>query len=190
MAGPTGASSGQTKRGARPAPAKRAAAAAPAARVAPVVVAEAPVVAVPVAPVVAATPIASAEPRAAASQPALPVVVNVPALAPPPTAPREVQALFYGALVVLAGFAAILVALAVVLWNIKTGPDATAILGVVTTAIAGLGGAFFGITVGQQGTATANKERATAEAAKDAAQTQTIRFAAHMDPAVARRLVG
>ena len=99
------------------------------------------------------------------------------------------MALLYGLIVVVAGFAAILIALCLVLINSKVGNDATAILGVITTAIAGLGGAFFGVTVGQQGTATANKERAAAEAAKDAAQMRTIKFAAYMDPAVGRRLV-
>jgi hypothetical protein len=76
-----------------------------------------------------------------------------------------------------------------VVLNYKTASDATAILGIVTTAIAGLGGAFFGMTIGQQGTASANKERAAAESAKDEAVKQTIRFAANMDPTVARRLV-
>ncbi len=95
----------------------------------------------------------------------------------------------YGLIVVVSGFAAILIALGLVLIGNKAGTDATAILGVITTAIAGLGGAFFGVTVGQQGTTSANKERAAAEAAKDEAQMRTIRFAAHMDPEVGRRLV-
>jgi hypothetical protein len=98
------------------------------------------------------------------------------------------MALLYGLIVVVAGFAAILVALWLVLIN-KAGNDATAILGVIATAVAGLGGAFFGVTVGQQGTTSANRERAAAEAAKDAAQMRTIKFAAYMDPAVGRRLV-
>jgi len=99
------------------------------------------------------------------------------------------MALLYGLIVVVAGFAAILIALCLVLINNKVGDSATAILGIITTAIAGLGGAFFGVTVGQQGTSSANKERAAAEAAKDAAQMRTIKFAAYMDPAVGRRLV-
>jgi hypothetical protein len=91
-------------------------------------------------------------------------------------------------IVVVAGFITIAIGLAMVLIA-KPTSDPTAILGIVTTAIAGLGGAFFGVTVGQQGTMTANKERAAAEAAKDVAQMRTIKYAANMDPAVGRRLV-
>jgi hypothetical protein len=130
-----------------------------------------------------------------APAPAVPAPAPAPNVASAPTraqapapAPREGQALLYGLIVVVAGFVAILVGLTLVLINVK-GSDATAILGVITTAIAGLGGAFFGVTVGQQGTASANRERAAAEAAKDAAQMRTIKFAAYMDPAVGRRLV-
>ena len=90
---------------------------------------------------------------------------------------------------VVAGFFAILVALWLVVVNYHAASDATAVLGIITTAIAGLGGAFFGVAVGQLGTATANKERAVAVAAKDEAFRQTLRFAAHMDPSVAKRLV-
>jgi hypothetical protein len=99
------------------------------------------------------------------------------------------MALLYGMLVVLGGFVAILIALWLVVINYDKSADATAVLGAITTAIAGLGGAFFGITVGQQGTASANKQRAVAEAAKDEAQMRTIKFAANMDPNVARRLI-
>jgi hypothetical protein len=99
------------------------------------------------------------------------------------------MALIYGMIVVIAGFVAILIGLFLVLLNVKAGSDATAILGMITTAIAGLGGAFFGVTVGQQGTTSANKERAAAEAAKDEAQMRTIKFAAYMDPVVGRSLV-
>jgi hypothetical protein len=102
---------------------------------------------------------------------------------------REGMALLYGTIVVIAGFVAILIALFLVLINVKAGSDETAILGVITTTIAGLGGAALGVTAGQQGTALANKERAAAEAAKDEAQMRTIKFAAYMDPNVGRGLV-
>jgi hypothetical protein len=95
----------------------------------------------------------------------------------------------YGLIVVLAGFVAILIGLLIVVLNYRTATDATAILGVITTAIAGLGGAFFGVAIGQQGTATANRERSVAEAGKDEAQMRALRFAANMDPVVASRLV-
>jgi hypothetical protein len=91
-------------------------------------------------------------------------------------------------IVVVAGFVAILIGLSLVLIN-KSGNDAAALLGVITTSVTGLGGAAIGFAVGQQGTSSANKERAAAEAAKDAAQMRTIKFAAYMDPAVGRRLV-
>jgi hypothetical protein len=120
------------------------------------------------------------------------VVVRMPAAAPAaPAAPaaRENTAILYGLIVVVAGFVAILFGLWLVVINYKTASDATAILGIITTAIAGLGGAFFGVAIGQQGTSSANKERASAEVAKDEAQMRTIKFAANMDPAVARRLV-
>jgi hypothetical protein len=141
----------------------------------------------PAAAVPAPAPAAVPAPAAAAPAPA-PHAIPAPALVPAPAA-REGQALLFGLVVVVAGFAAILIALLLVLINNKVGDNATAILGIITTAIAGLGGAFFGVTVGQQGTASANKERAAAEAAKDAAQMRTIKFAAYLDPAVGRRLV-
>ncbi len=97
--------------------------------------------------------------------------------------------MLFGLIVVIAGFVAILFGLWLVVINYKTATDATAVLGIITTAVAGLGGAFFGVAIGQQGTASANKERAAAEAGKDEAEKRALRFAAHMDPAVARRLV-
>ncbi len=147
----------------------------------------------------AASALTGADPVAGAAGPRPPRVVQVSAAAPSAMAPsktapsapapREGQALFYGLLVVLAGFVAILIGLLLVVINYKVASEATAILGIITTAIAGLGGAFFGVTLGQQGTASANKQRAAAEAAKDEAQLRTLKFAANMDPAVARRLV-
>jgi hypothetical protein len=211
MAGPTGSGTGTTsgapaaksaapKRAAAPARSRAATskaaspaasparAAAPAQASAPAI--PAPVVA-PVQPVVA------------------PVVAPATVVAPPPVAPGSTQAptdtgsgdrpgfrdntqVLYGLIVVLAGFVAILFSLVVVLVSYKSASDATsatAILGVITTAIAGLGGAFFGVAVGQQGTANANRDRIAAEAGKDQAQMRTLKFAANMDPTVARRLL-
>lgn len=194
MAGPAGASPSQTTKTVRPAAPGRAAPAVRAARAqsasttppAASVAAVAPATTAPAAS--SAADLHGAGSEAGTSAGARPAATPVESESRP-SEPRELQALFYGALVVLAGFVAILIGLALVLLNIKTSSDATAMLGVITTAVAGLGGAFFGITVGQQGTASANKDRAAAEAAKDEAQMRTIRFAAHMDPAVARRLV-
>lgn len=178
MAGPTSSNTGRTSTPTRPAARRAAPASAPSAP------AQAAAVAVPAPEAVAVVPAAAPAPAPHAAP--APVAPAHPVPAP---APRESMALLYGLIVVVAGFAAILIALCLVLINNKVGDSATAILGIITTAIAGLGGAFFGVTVGQQGTSSANKERAAAEAAKDAAQMRTIKFAAYMDPAVGRRLV-
>ncbi len=193
MADPITAGTGKTPSRPRPAASRR----------------TAPAPKAPAAPAAPARTAAAAEP--APETAARPPIVPPPAAptAPPPAAPpanvtaapassasagaspaeRDSQALLYGLIVVVLGFAAILIGLVVVLINVKAGSDATALLGVVTTAIAGLGGAFFGIAIGQHGTASANRDRAAAEAAKDEAQMRTIRFAANMDPSVGRRLV-
>jgi hypothetical protein len=180
MAGPTStpqARGTQTRRKAAPTPVAVAAASAPAAVPAPAVV-TAPVAAVAPVPVPVAAPTQT--------------VVPAPAVAPAPPQPsvmRENQQLTFGLIVVVAGFVAIVIALWLVVINYHAAADATAVLGIVTTAVAGLGGAFFGVAVGQQGTVSANKDRAAAVAAKDEAFRQTLRFAAHMDPSVAKRLV-
>ena len=120
-----------------------------------------------------------------------PAVATVAAPAAPaaPATPRESVSVLYGLIVVLAGFVAILIGLWFVVINYKVASDATAVLGVITTAIAGLGGAFFGVAIGQQGTANANKERTAAEAGKDAAQLRAERYLAYVEPNVARTLV-
>jgi len=120
----------------------------------------------------------------------IPATVVATQVAPAaPATPRENMPVFYGLLVVLTGFVAILIGLWVVVINYKAAADATAVLGVITTAIAGLGGAFFGVAIGQQGTANANKERAAAEAGKDAAQMRAERYLAYLEPNVAKTLV-
>jgi hypothetical protein len=174
MAGPTGASTGRPSTPARPTAPRRTAPVAAASPAQPVAAASqsAPAVAAPV-----STAVAPVVPQLAAPAPADPAVG------------RDGQVLLFGAIVVVAGFVAILIALWLVVINYKVASDATAVLGIVTTAIAGLGGAVFGVTIGLQGTWSANRERAAAAAAKDEAVQQTIRFAAHMDPVVARRLV-
>ena len=129
--------------------------------------------------------------RAAAAPAVAPAVATVAAPAAPaaPATPRESVSVLYGLIVVLAGFVAILIGLWFVVINYKVASDATAVLGVITTAIAGLGGAFFGVAIGQQGTANANKERTAAEAGKDAAQLRAERYLAYVEPNVARTLV-
>jgi len=112
-----------------------------------------------------------------------------PATPAAPATPRESVSVLYGLIVVLAGFVAILIGLWFVVINYKVASDATAVLGVITTAIAGLGGAFFGVAIGQQGTANANKERTAAEAGKDAAQMRAERYLAYLEPNVAKTLV-
>jgi len=116
-------------------------------------------------------------------------IVAAPAAPAAPATPRESVSVLYGLIVVLAGFVAILIGLWFVVINYKVASDATAVLGVITTAIAGLGGAFFGVAIGQQGTANANKERTAAEAGKDAAQLRAERYLAYVEPNVARTLV-
>lgn len=116
-------------------------------------------------------------------------IVATPAAPAAPPSPRESVSVLYGLIVVLAGFVAILIGLWFVVINYKVASDATAVLGVITTAIAGLGGAFFGVAIGQQGTANANKERSAAEAGKDAAQMRAERYLAYLEPNVAKTLV-
>jgi hypothetical protein len=154
---------------------------------APVAVATAPIPAAAPAPVVVAAPPPPAPVVAPAA--ALAAVQAAPAAPRQPSIMRENQQLMFGLIVVVTGFVAIVIALWLVVINYHAAADATAVLGIVTTAVAGLGGAFFGVAVGQQGTVSANKDRAAAVAAKDEAFRQTLRFAAHMDPSVAKRLV-
>jgi len=77
---------------------------------------------------------------------------------------------------VIAGLVTILVALWFVVGKFTTAADVTAVLGPITTAIAGLVGAFFGVNLGQQGKAEADKQR-------DLAQKRAEFYSAHLDPA-------
>ncbi len=119
----------------------------------------------------------------------IPATVVATPVAPVVHAPREYMAVLYGLIVVVAGFATILIALWLVLINIKSLTDPTAFLGMIVIAIAGLGGAFFGVALGLQGVVNANKERAAAEAAKDVVQQRAERYLANLDPEVAKTLV-
>lgn len=65
--------------------------------------------------------------------------------------------------VVIAGIIGILVALWVVLSRFSAANDVLAVLGPVTTAIAGLGGAFFGISLGQAGKAETERQKDKAQ---------------------------
>ena len=122
-------------------------------------------------------------------------VVATPAAPQAPATPREYMPILYGLVVVVVGFVAILIALFLVVINSnptdtsKGLADPTAFLGMVAISIAGLGGAFFGVTLGLQGTASANKERAAAEAAKDAVQLRAERYLAYLDPEVAKEVI-
>jgi len=107
----------------------------------------------------------------------------------PAAAPRENQMALFGVIVVLAGFLVILVGLFVVILNYKTSAEAMPVFGILTTIVGALGGAVFGVAFGLHGTGSANKERKAAEEGKDAAHAQALRFAAYMDPEVAKRLV-
>jgi hypothetical protein len=89
---------------------------------------------------------------------------------------------YVGFLVVTIAVVAVLVAMKLTLDaftpkdGIPTSTDVTAVLGVVTTAISGLAGAFFGISLGQQGKAKADEKA-------DEAQTKAQVYAQFLDPA-------
>jgi len=98
----------------------------------------------------------------------IPATVVATPVAPVVHAPREYMAVVYGLIVVVAGFVAILIALWLIVINANTSntssnakglSDPAAFMGMVAIAIAGLGGAFFGVALGLQGVVNANKER-------------------------------
>lgn len=88
---------------------------------------------------------------------------------------------YIGFLVVTIAVVAVLVALKLTLdaftpqGAVPTATDVTAVLGVVTTAISGMAGAFFGISLGQQG-------KAKAEEQKDDAQKRAQVYAQFVEP--------
>jgi hypothetical protein len=110
-------------------------------------------------------------------------------------APREYMVVVYGLSVVVAAFVLILIALLVVVVNSngvgtdKGLADPAGLLGMVAIAIVGVGGAIVGFALGMQFVINANKERAAAEAAKDAVQQRAERYLAYLEPDIAKTLV-
>lgn len=94
----------------------------------------------------------------------------------------------YGLWVVLAGFVAILIALWFIVGRFTTAVDVTAVLGTVTTAVAGLGGAYFGMNLGQQGKAQADQARDDAEKKKDAAQRRADLYRGQLSAEVVQKV--
>jgi hypothetical protein len=84
--------------------------------------------------------------------------------------------------VVIAGFVGTLVALWIVLGRFSAANDVTAVLAPITTTIAGLGGAFFGISLGQQGKEKAEDER-------NKAQKRAELYASMLAPDQARMVI-
>jgi hypothetical protein len=88
---------------------------------------------------------------------------------------------YIGFLVVTIAVIAVLVALKITLEaftpkdGVPVSTDVTAVLGIVTTAVSGMAGAFFGISLGQQG-------KAQADAGKDAAEKKAQVYAQFIDP--------
>jgi hypothetical protein len=88
------------------------------------------------------------------------------------------------AAIVVVAFIAILAALVIVLGRATDAKDVGAILGPVTTAIAGLGGAFFGVNLGVQSKESAEKARDSPVEAKDKAQQRAEMYLARLPPDV------
>lgn len=93
-----------------------------------------------------------------------------------------------GAAIVVVGVVAILAALVVVVGRFTDAKDAAAVLAPITTAIAGLVGAFFGVNLGQQGKDAADQARAKAEDDKNKAQERAERYAAMLPQDVAQQV--
>ena len=88
---------------------------------------------------------------------------------------------YIGFLVVTIAVIAVIVSLKITLDaftpkdGVPVATDVTAVLGIVTTAVSGMAGAFFGISLGQQG-------KAQADAGKDAAEKKAQVYAQFIDP--------
>ena len=88
---------------------------------------------------------------------------------------------YIGFLVVTIAIIAVIVSLKVILDaftpkdGVPVSTDVTAVLGIITTAISGMAGAFFGISLGQQG-------KAQADAGKDQAEKKAQIYAQFVDP--------
>jgi hypothetical protein len=86
----------------------------------------------------------------------------------------------YGFLVIISGFAVVLVVFFISLKHWTDVKDVTAAVGAVTGTVGSLAGAFFGVHAGAAG-----KEKA--EQQRDAAQNKVERLAALMEPTQAAR---
>ena len=93
-----------------------------------------------------------------------------------------------GAVIVVIGFIAILAALWIVVGSFKDAKDVTSILAPITTAIAALGGAFFGVSLGQQGKEQAEQGRQKAEADRSKAQQRAEMYLARLPPDVGQQV--
>ena len=88
----------------------------------------------------------------------------------------------YGLWAVFAGLAAICVVSVVGVLRYSTPSDAAAAIAPVVAAISALTGAYFGVQVGSAG-----KEQS--DAARDAAHSEALKFAAIADPQMAQDLI-
>jgi hypothetical protein len=88
----------------------------------------------------------------------------------------------YGLWAVFAGLAAICVVAVVGVLRYSTPGDAAAAIAPVVAAISALTGAYFGVQIGSAG-----KEQS--DAARDAAHSEAMKFAAIADPKMAQHLI-
>jgi hypothetical protein len=93
-----------------------------------------------------------------------------------------------GAAIIVIGFAAILIALWIVVGRFTEAKDVTSILAPITTTIAGLGGAFFGVSLGQQGKEQAEQGRQKAEDDRSKAQQRAEMYLARLPPEVGQEV--
>jgi hypothetical protein len=99
----------------------------------------------------------------------------------------------YGLAAVIAGLLVLLVVVLLIVVNATNlknqGADSIGYLAVAAVAVVGMVGPFFGVAIGLQFMSGANKERAAAEAGKDAVQLRAERYLAYLDPETAKTLV-
>jgi mRNA-degrading endonuclease toxin of MazEF toxin-antitoxin module len=93
-----------------------------------------------------------------------------------------------GAAIILVGFGAILVALWIVTGKFADAKDVGSVLAPITTTIAALGGAFFGVSLGQQGKEKAEQGREKAEDDRSKAQQRAEMYLARLPPDVAQEV--
>ena len=123
----------------------------------------------------------------------IPATVVATSPVAPAQAPREYMPFLYGLAAVVAGLIVLLAVVMLIVLNatnLKTqGADSIGYLAVAAVAVVGIVGPFFGVAMGLQFMAGANKERAAAEAGKDAVQLRAERYLAYLEPEVAKTLV-